>query len=95
MIIEDRFNNNGNNFKSFSNQNEPIGPKKLHTNQGYITPDNNLLTRDVSTFGYTDPTNTQAMGDKAVAILHQRYKNKLVSSQDFNKKCNNIAKNRH
>ena len=70
-------------------------PKKLHRNNGTISRENNLLTKDISEFGHTDPSNTQAMGDKAVAMLHQRYKNRLFSSNDFNKKCTNIAKNRH
>lgn len=96
MIIDDNFNNNGNHFKNFNNSNtEPIVPKKLHTNNGTISRDNNLLTKDLSAFGHTDPTDSQAMGDKAVAMLHQRYKNRLVSSNDFNQKCNNIAKNRN
>lgn len=94
MIIDDNFNNNGNNFKSFQNSNEPNIPQRLHSNDGIISRDNNLLTKEISAFGHTDPTDKQAMGDKAVAMLHQRYKNKMMSSSDFNKKCTNIAKNR-
>lgn len=95
MIIDDNFNNNGNHFKNFRNSEEPNVPKKLHRNNGTISRENSLLTKDLSEFGHTDPANSQAMGDKAVAMLHQRYKNRLVSSNDFNKKCTNIAKNRH
>ena len=92
MIIDDNFNN-GNNFKSFNN-NEPNMPRKLHSNEGTIAPDNSLLTKNISAFGSIDPTNSQAMNDKSVAMLHERYKNKLISSDNFNKKCANIAKNR-
>lgn len=94
MIIDDNFNTNGNHFKNFQNNSEPNMPKKLHNNDGIISRDNNLLTKEISAFGHTDPTDSQAMGDKAVAMLHQRYKNRMVSSDDFNKKCTNIAKNR-
>lgn len=88
MIID----NNTNNF-NFNNA-EPNIPKKLHRNQGIISPENNLLTRDIGSFAHTDPANTKDMSDKAIAILHERYKNKLINSNDFNKHCNNIAKNR-
>lgn len=94
MIIDDNFNNNGNHFKNFNTSSEPIVPKKLHTNDGIISRDNNLLTKELSTFGHTDPTDSKAMVDKTVAMLHQRYKNRLMSSNDFNQKCTNIAKNR-
>ncbi len=94
MIIDDNFNNNGNHFKNFQNTGEVNIPKKLHSNDGIISRENNLLTKEISAFGSTDPTDSQAMGDKAVAMLHQRYKNRMVSSSDFNKKCTNIAKNR-
>lgn len=92
MIIDNNFNN-GNNFKAFNNS-EPNIPRKLHSNEGIISPDNNLLTKNLSAFGSTDPTDSQAMADKSVAMLHERYKNKLMSSDNFNKKCINIAKNR-
>lgn len=98
MIIDSNFNNNGNNFKSFqtSNQNMSNGlvtPRTLHSNQGNLT-ENSMLTENISSFSHTDPSNSQAMGDKAVAMLYERYKNKSISTEDFNKQCANIAKNR-
>ncbi len=89
MIID----NNGSGFNNLNN-NEGRMPKKLYSNEGIISPENNLLTRNISSFSHTDPTNTQDMRDKSVAILHERYKNKLMSKEDFNKHCNNIGKNR-
>lgn len=88
MIID---NNNTNAFNNFNNTNPP---KKLHSNQGIISPENSLLTKDINSFSTIDPTNTKDMSDKAVAILHERYKNKLINSSEFNKHCNNISKNR-
>ena len=91
MIIDDNFNNNSN----FNFHKEPSVPsKKLHSNEGLITPNNNLLTNNLASFNQTDPANRQAMADKSVAMLHERYQNNLVSTDEFNKKCNNIAKNR-
>ncbi len=94
MIIDNNFNNTGNNFKGFRNNNEPNITNRLHSNQGNISADNNLLTKEISTFAHTDPTNTQDMADKSVAMLQQRYKNRLINSDSFYKKCNDIAKNR-
>lgn len=92
MIIDNNFNDN--HFKSFNNNTEINIPRKLHNNNGTITPDNSLLTKELSALGSTDPLDSYAMADKCVAMVHERYKNKLMSSENFNKKCSNIAKNR-
>lgn len=89
MIID----NNGNDFNDLTNKESQM-PKKLHSNQGTITPENNLLTRNIHSFSNTDPTNSKDMSDKAVALLHERYKNNLINKEDFNKHCNDIGKNR-
>ncbi len=91
MIIDDNFNVNGNNFK---NNNDFINLKKRHQNDGIISKENNLLTRDLSTFRRIDPADSKTMSEMTVAMLQQRYKNKTISQNDFTKKCTDFAKNR-
>ncbi len=91
MIIDDNFNVNGNNFK---NNNDFINLKKRHQNDGIISKENNLLTRDLSTFSHIDPADSKTMSEMTVAMLQQRYKNKTISQNDFTKKCTDFAKNR-
>lgn len=98
MILDNNFNNNfnntyKNNLNNSFNQNNNI-PRILHSNEGLITKDNSLLTNNINSFQHTDPTNTSMMQDKAVAMLQDRYKKGLISSEDFNKKCQNIGQNR-
>ena len=58
MIIDNNFNDN--HFKSFNNNTEINIPRKLHNNNGTITPDNSLLTKELSAFGSTHTLNSES-----------------------------------
>lgn len=88
MIIGNNFNNPDQNFGK-----NKIPKQKFVGNNNNLTQ-NSLLTRDLSSFKYSDPTNTDEMNDKALAMLQERLQNNTISLDEFNKQCNNIAKRR-
>lgn len=88
MIIgkNDNYNNQINNFNTKfntlkeQNKNNPINK--------------NPFVDDISVKKHTNPINNNDMADKSLAMLHERYKNGLISLEEFNKKCNMIGQKR-
>ena len=85
MIIgnNNNFNNDNNNFNNKFRMVKEEGMK----NKNNINP-----------FGkqdrYKDINNRETINDKAFTILEERYKNGLISIEEFNKKCNQLNKMR-
>ena len=81
MIIGNRnsnFNNQSNNFQTkWNNINEQ---SQKHTNK-------NIFVKDLTEHKYANPSNQDAMYDKSLAMLQSRLDNKLISTEEFNKKC--------
>lgn len=86
MIIgnNSNFSNNNHFLNNNFNNNKPV-------NNNF---NNNSLTKDLSSFKYTDPKNKNDMYDKSLAMLKERYDNNLITLDEFNRKCNLIRKNR-
>ena len=55
----------------------------------------NIFTKGINDFNHTDPTNRNDMSDKALAMLHERLEKNLISEEEFNRKCQAIARSRN
>ena len=86
MIIGD------NNFKnnSFENKFKRYNDNKNNQNQGH-----NIFVKDIKENVYSNATSTNDMNDKALAMLNERLKNGLITLEEFNKKCQELAKRRN
>lgn len=80
---------NNNNFTSnFQRRNNLIREEAKKT-QGKV----NMFQEDKQIhFSSTDPTNKKMMFDKSFAILQERYRNGLITVEEFNKKCEQLNK---
>lgn len=89
MIIGNNSNFNDkifeNKFKKYKEDNEFISSNKKK----------NIFTKDIKETQYQDVTNKDDMYDKSLAMLHERLNNGLISLDEFNKKCNELAKKRN
>ncbi len=56
---------------------------------------NNMLTKDISTYKYTNIENNNEVYDKSLAILHNRLKNNTITLEEFNKQCQALANKRN
>lgn len=83
------FNRNPLNQNNSSNANTG----KIPNNQNNFS--NNLLTKDISAFKYTNPENKNDMYDKSLAMLHERLKNNTITLEEFNRKCQELARRRN
>ena len=91
MIIGD--NNNINNNSNFNNNTSFENTfKRIHDIQNN---NENLFTNDKSEHKYTNPSSRSDMNDKALAILQERYRNGLISLEEFNRKCTELARRRN
>ncbi|MBQ2639766.1 MAG: hypothetical protein IJF92_03285 [Bacilli bacterium] len=65
--------------------------KSQHSN--HAGPNNNFgFTEDLSNYSHTSANDEIAMYDKSLAMLKERYQKKLISADEFNKKCKEIGK---
>ena len=104
MIIGNNFNpdprknfENANfNKKENQNQNQSMSERKQfkqpNINNNFS---NNMLTKDISTFKYTNIENSNDVYDKSLAILHNRLKNNAITLEEFNKQCQALANKRN
>lgn len=82
MIIGKEFKNFQTN-KSFENKRvtkKPISAK-------------DIFTQEPSQYKYTNPLNKSSMNEKALAVLNDRLKKGTITLEEFQKKCNTVAKN--
>ena len=56
---------------------------------------NGLINDNVNSTEFSNPLDRDQMSDKTLAMLHDRLKNGLISLEEFNKKCNELAKKRN
>ena len=87
MIIGNNQNNNRltSNFKERHNLVMEEGKK----NQNQV----NMYHEDKAyKITSSDPTNKIAMSDKAFSMLQERYRNGLITVEEFNKKCEQLNK---
>ena len=52
----------------------------------------NPIIKDNRTKQHTDVTNKDEMADKAFDTVEQRYRNGLISLEEYTKQCNKIGK---
>lgn len=87
MIIGNNNNNNNFNNNNFENK-----FKKYQDNTQNHT--GNIFVKDIKQHVYGDPTSSNDMNDKALAMLNERLQNGLITLEEFNKKCQEIATRR-
>ena len=76
----------GNNNNNFSKN--PF----LNNKQNNRTNNINTLTEDISQFKYTNPKDRDAMCDKSLAMLKDRYEKKLITLDEFKRQSDKIRK---
>lgn len=87
MIIggNNNFNNQNNNFQNkFNDINKQNKKNQIK----------NTFVDDITIQKHSNPTNKHDMSDKALAMLHERYSQGLISLEEFNKKCNILGQKR-
>lgn len=89
MILDtkgNKFNNEKNNFET-----------KMDSikNNAQIVDEANLnpFVEDVNSTSYADPTNTKAMNEKRLSMLHERLEQGQISFNEFNEKARKINNN--
>ncbi len=78
----------GNN-NSFS-KNPFLNNKQHNTNNN--VKDISTLTEDISQFKYTNPKDRDAMCDKSLAMIRDRYEKKLITLDEFKRQSDKIRK---
>ncbi len=94
MILDEngfQNHNNSNGIKNYSNNtfNNNNWSNKFQSEK------RNVFTKGINDFNHTDPTNRNDMSDKALAMLHERLEKNLISEEEFNRKCQAIARSRN
>ncbi len=85
-------NNNNNNFnKNIEFQNKLKLDTKKENKKGF----KNIFIKKLSSFGFSNTKNSDDMYDKSLAMLNERLEKGTISLEEFNKKCNSIAKKRN
>ena len=99
MLIDNNFNNNNqaNNFsKPLGNRfenNQFINQNQQFQNQ-MESQNKNIFTQDIKSQQHINPINKNDMTDKALALLHERLEQGVISLDEFNKKCKELGKKR-
>ena len=78
----------GNN-NSFSKN--PFLNNKQHSTNNNVK-DISTLTEDISQFKYTNPKDRDAMCDKSLAMIKDRYEKKLITLDEFKRQSDKIRK---
>lgn len=86
MIIGD------NNFKNNSFENKF---KRYNNNKNNQNNNHNIFVKDIKENVYSNASSTKDMNDKALAMLNERLKNGLITLEEFNRKCQELAKRRN
>lgn len=93
MIINN--NNLGNKQSEFLNsnfkKNNPVESSKINKEK---KTQSFGFNEDLSMYKYTNPANKDAMYNKSLAMLQERYNNNLITLEEFKKQCNKIGKQR-
>ncbi len=93
MIIGSNNQNNFNNPLSEDNQFKTRMDNIKQANE--LNTYNDGLIDDVNSTRFNNPLDRDQMSDKTLAMLHDRLSKGLISMEDFNKQCNELAKKRN
>ena len=77
-----------------NNNNLSKNPFSNNKQHNYTNNTNNIntLTEDISHFKYTNPEDKNAMCDKSMAMIKERYEKKLITLDEFKKQSDKIRK---
>ena len=83
----------GNSSNNFNNQSKHFQNKWNNINENASKQTTkNIFVKDIKEQKYANASNSQAMHDKSLAMLQSRLDNKLITAEEFNKKCAEINK---
>lgn len=99
MIIGDNKPENGNFFKNnndfLNNEKETFDKRIKQYKDNGKAKKTNIFVKDLKSTQYSNSSNQNEMLDKSLAMLNERLNNGTISLEEFNKKCNEIAKRRN
>ncbi len=78
---------NNNNFSK-----NPFLNNKQNNHTNHNTNNINTLSEDISHFKYTNPKDKDAMCDKSLAMIKDRYEKKLITLDEFKRQSDKIRK---
>jgi len=93
MIIGSNNQNNFNNPLNEDNQFKTRMDNIKLANE--LNTYNDGLIDDVNSTRFNNPLDRDQMSDKTLAMLHDRLSKGLISMEEFNKQCNELAKKRN
>ncbi len=89
MILDTKGNKFNNEKNNFNTKMDSIKNNAQIVDEANLNP----FVEDVNSTSYADPTNTKAMNEKRLAMLHDRLEQGQISFNDFNKKTRKINNN--
>lgn len=92
-------NNNPNKFKEnndFLNKESEVFNRKRdnYKENSENIKTNNIFVKDIKNQQYSNVNSKNDMYDKALAMLNERLRQGLISIDEFNRQCNELAKKR-
>ncbi len=85
--------NKDNKFNKDSFENNNFKTKFKQYNENKRT-ESNIFTKDIKEQKYSNVNSKDEMYDKSLAMLNERLKQGLISIDEFNRKCNELARKR-
>lgn len=89
MILDTKGNKFNNEKNNFNTKMDSIKNNAQIVDEANLNP----FVEDVNSTSYADPTNTKAMNEKRLAMLHDRLEQGQISFNDFNEKARKINNN--
>lgn len=89
MILDTKGNTFNNERNNFNTKMDSIKNNAQIVDEANLNP----FVEDVNSTSYADPTNTKAMNEKRLAMLHDRLEQGQISFNEFNEKARKINNN--
>ena len=89
MILDTKGNKFNNVKNNFNTKMDSIKNNAQIVDEANLNP----FVEDVNSTSYADPTNTKAMNEKRLAMLHDRLEQGQISFNEFNEKARKINNN--
>ena len=89
MILDTKGNKFNNERNNFNTKMDSIKNNAQIVDEANLNP----FVEDVNSTSYADPTNTKAMNEKRLAMLHDRLEQGQISFNEFNEKEKKINNN--
>ena len=89
MILDTKGNKFNNERNNFNTKMDSIKNNAQIVDEANLNP----FVEDVNSTSYADPTNTKAMNEKRLAMLHDRLEQGQISFNQFNEKARKINNN--